>query len=92
VPIAKTINTDADIAVPYWVLASTLIDHLGAGSIRCIWNGYKDKAAFDAGKAPVVQEVVPIPFPGAGLPAAYLTYVVAQTKLTVKFNGATDTP
>lgn len=92
-PLQKTIAHDSQqVNITYWVHVTTTINH-PAGDVWVVWNGFVDKAAFDAGKPSLAQRTVTIPNAAGNTPAAMLTYIENQSRnlaaAVSPLNGAT---
>lgn len=92
-PLQKTITHDSQqVDATYWAHVTTTINHPG-GDVWVVWNGFVNKAAFDAGKPPLMQRTVTIPNAASNTPAAMLTYIENQSRnlpaLVSPLNGAT---
>lgn len=92
--LAKTIAHDSQqVDATYWTHATTTINH-PVGDVWIVWNGYANKAAFDAAKPPLLQRTLTIASAASNTPAALLTYVETQSRTLAAspLNGATVTP
>lgn len=89
--LQKTIAHDSQqVDGTYWVIRTITIN-LPNGDVWAAFDGYVNKAAFDAAKPVLLQRTVTIPNAGSNTPAALLTYIENQSRTiaTSPLNGAT---